>query len=138
MFHKKAALLSVLSVILLPIFAHAADINLVNNTDSYGTGKVGFLCSDLAGNDGRVKPHSTFTVKQNALDLVCSGTCEAEVFLTKNCSGKTIAKAKLDNKKGVISVTNLDKVHYTISGGGTNITIDQITNGWPKWLDLIF
>lgn len=133
---KKIALASLLAAVAMPLIAKA-DITIVNNTDYYGTGKIDIFCSNIAGDKGVIKPHSPLTVEQSVLDMVCSSTCDATVYVTKDCSGKAVAKAKLDGKKGVLSVTNLDSKRFTITGGGNNITIEQVSS-WTDWLKKIF
>ena len=135
MVQKKIALTSLLAAIAMPMMAHA-DITIVNNTDYYGTGKIDIFCSNISDN-GVIKPHSQMNVGKDVLDMVCSSTCDATVYVTKDCSGKPIAKAKLDNKKGVVSVTNLDTKRFAISGGGTSITIDPVSS-WEDWFKKIF
>jgi len=138
MVFKKIALMSVLSAFSLPIIANAASIDLINNTDYYGTAKVSIFCSNMAGNNGVIKPHDKINISQDALNFACPGTCDAQVYVTKDCSGKAIAKAKLDNKKGILDIHNLDEQRFHISGGGTSATIDPVASTFMNWLEKIF
>jgi hypothetical protein len=130
---KKTALLCMLSAVTFP--AIAADINIINHTDSSGTGYVNNSpCSSQLGNRGILQPHSTLTVPLSIIKLFCLGsTCEAHFYTTKDCSGKEIGSGTIDPNKGVTSVTNNDKAHYTVSWNATEVTIDPVPGTWKDW-----
>lgn len=135
---KRYVLLIALAISPLPLFAYS-NIDVINNTDSYGTGYINFSpCSASAGDKGILKPHATFSVPESAIKLFCGSSCDAHVFASKSCSGKEIAKVKIDSKKGVTSITNYDKEHYNISGGGTSVTIDPVAQGLSDWFHSLF
>lgn len=113
-----------------------ADILVHNNSDFFGTGKLTLSpCSSSVGDQGIVHPHSTFNVPQSVLNMLCGlKPCQAQVFLSNNCSGKPLASVTLEAKKGVVSYTNMDPMHYRISGGGNDVTLDPIYRGWKDLL----
>lgn len=122
------------------LIAQAADINIHNNTDSYGTAKFTYSpCSSKLGDKGIVQPHQTnFTVPQAVLDTFCRvTTCDAHIFLTKDCSGTEAVTATVDRNKGVIDIKNHVSDRYIITGSGTDITITQIDKN-KSWFKSLF
>lgn len=125
---KKFFLLNALAFSLSPWMAHAIDITINNNTNLHGTGYINSSpCSSFAGENGIIKPHSSLTIPQAIMGLFCimGMPCEAHVFMTKDCSGKEIATAKIDLKKGILDYTNLDPEHFDIQASGGNVNVTQ-------------
>lgn len=113
-----------------PLLATAAtNVTIVNNTDATGTGYAGWSpCSTAAPNhEGEIKPHESKTIDISPVAVFCGGkdkNCDAHVFLSKNCSGKQLAKVVINATKGIISITNYDKAHYNVSLNGNVAQID--------------
>lgn len=121
---KKIALISTLTF--LPMLAHA-DIVITNNTNSYVTGSLSFLCSSIAGSSGILAPKpGTLTVSQSTISYYCSPSCSAEVYLSDNCSDKSIATVTL-TKDGVTNIKNHDPKRAVINGSGSAISVDPGT-----------
>lgn len=140
MLFKKTSLIFIASSLALPLFANAADLTIINNTDIYGTGYVNFSpCSSRAGDKGILKPHQPLTVPGKVFSIFCLGfSCEAHVYGTQDCSGKELAAVTIDPDKGVTKINNYDKEHFAVSGTGTNIIIDPVNKGWKNWFNWLF
>lgn len=121
---KKIALIS--AVTLLPILAHA-DVVITNNTNSYVTGTLSYLCSSTAGSSGILQPKpGTLTISQSSLNYFCSSSCSVEVHLSKNCGDKSIATVTV-TKDGITQINNHDTKRAIINGGGSSISVDPGT-----------
>lgn len=133
---KKIAMLSLITISTSPLFTYAVDIKLNNETDSYGTGAFGYMCSGTLGDKGVVKPHQPdFDVSNGVLSMFCSPNCEAEVYLNKSCAGNSFATVEININTGVTRTTVHDNSKYEIVGLGTNITIKPVST-WQKLFNL--
>lgn len=111
-------------LISMPLMASAADIDITNNTDNYGTGSINGTCSTIAGDKGVISPGQTLTVPQIAFDMLCFGMdCTADIYLSKNCTGKKVATADIDPDDGIISVNLIDKEHYKVDYSKTRVVV---------------
>lgn len=137
---KKIALVSVLVLTSLPIFAYA-DIYITNNTDSYATGILnGSPCSATAGSSGIINPHQAdYDVPQLVVATICKGTsdCSTDLYMTKDCSGKIVASATVDAKKGITHVTNFDEKNYVVTAKGSTVTINTASKSWKSWFNFL-
>jgi hypothetical protein len=104
MFLKKMALVGALSLMGMS-FAAYADLTIINKTPEFSTVKVTsgalHLCSNAKA-QGVTQPNSTNHVDQKLINELCIGSgkvCEANIFMTNNCSGKIARHAKLENGK---------------------------------------
>ena len=115
-----------------------ADITINNNTQLYGTGKMGISpCSKIAGNKGIIQPgQQGFKVPQAILDFYCIGSCTAKVYMDKECD-KEVASVKISNKDGVVKVDNHFPEQFDVVGLGKNITINQ-KSGFEQFINRIF
>lgn len=124
---KKSVLISAFVLSSLPIFSNASVV-ITNNTSLYATGYLNSsICSSSVGNSGTLNPKpGTLTIAQGVLDFWCSNrTCTMEVFLTKNCSGKSIATVSADAKHGVTNIVNHDEARAYLSGSGSAISLNS-------------
>lgn len=130
---RSIALLSALTISISPLLAHA-DVIINNYTNAPGTAYAGMSpCSSVAGDKGIIKAHSKMVVPQFVLDVYCSKSCKANVFMTKNCTGHKIATLTVD-KTGITGISNDNVDGYVVSGGGKNVSV----NGGPqrKWYEI--
>jgi hypothetical protein len=107
-----------------------ADLTITNNTnfDSTTITNKG-SCSTILGEHGVTHPHSTNQVSRMQLLLACGRhvtDCEAQVFMTNNCTGSPIADVMLSEVSGIYKVDSLDPT-YQVVGTGWNVAI----NGGP-------
>lgn len=133
---KCLALLSTVSLSIIPLTAFA-DLTLVNNTASPATASVtGSPCSSAAGNLGILQPHGgKVVVKDWILNMYCKNGCTGHVYMNRNCSGKSIATVMAKTSDGVTSVSDVAD-GYKIAGMGKSVSIE----GGPsrKWYQLFF
>lgn len=114
-----------------------ADMLIANNTETAATAYAGSSpCSNAAGDRGVIKPHSSVQVPDFVIGIYCTHNCTAEVFMNKNCSGKSIASVIANKKDGVVSITNHDVDGYRVVGTGKSVSVE----GGParKWYQLFF
>ncbi len=141
---KSLVMLSALTACIIPMTAFA-DMNITNNTNTAATAFAGISpCSNAAGERGIIQPHGQVTIPDFLVGLYCTADCKVEVFMTKNCSGKSISTVTANVRDGVKKIdnhnTNPDGStipdSFRIEGSGKNITIE----GGParKWYQLLF
>lgn len=114
-----------------------ADMTIANNTNSVATAYAGSSpCSNAAGERGIIQPHGSVQVPDFVIGIYCTHNCTAEVFMSKNCSGKSIASVIANKKDGVVSITNHDVDGYRVVGAGKSVAVE----GGParKWYNLFF
>jgi hypothetical protein len=124
----------------LPALTHA-DIEIVNNTDSFGTAKISDRCSSsLAGEAGIIKARSSITIPQFVINTLCLfSDCDAVIYANNNhCDGKVVGTATVNRNKGVTHVQSLD-TSYIVSGLGNHIEINASSHhtrehGVMSWL----
>lgn len=133
---KKFTLASCMIALLsLPLAASADDFIVTNNTDIFGTLKIGYSpCSSNLGSSGIVSPHEVHRFSHTMMKMFCGSSCTAYIYANNNCNGKEMGTAKIDSKVGVVSYTNKDQEHYVVNGSGFNFTIDPINLGFGHWL----
>lgn len=113
----------VTALICSPLTAQA-DMLLTNKSSAPATAIAGLSpCSNIAGNKGIAQPHSTLTVPQAVLDVYCPSSCEASIYMSKNCSGHRIAIITANKTKGVTKIVNLGVKGYEVHGGGMNLDV---------------
>lgn len=70
--------------------------------------------------------------------MYCKNGCTGHVYMSRNCSGKSIAEVRASTKEGVTDVQVADGSAdgYKIVGHGQNVSIE----GGPsrKWYKLLF
>lgn len=118
----------------LPAFA---DLSISNTTSAHATARTTTSpCSSAAGDQGILKPNSTLVVPKFVVDLFCLAGCDAQVFISKDCSAKKIATAHIESLKGVTSITNHNVEGYYVTASGNSVTIA----GGPSqtWFDYLF
>lgn len=112
-----------------PLYAHAHEISMKNNTKAYATGKLESLtkspCSSTVSG-GVVQPNGSVNLPQSVLDLYCGiKTCTGYVYVTKNCSGEAIATVTIDKEKGVTNVHNNNvQGYYVTKYDGHSVSLD--------------
>jgi len=125
-----AKTLCLLSLITSSIFAYA-DIQVTNNTDSFGTAKLTLTpCSSRDGSNGILQPHSQMIIPSSDLSICGSSGCDVHVYMSQNCSGTMVAKVQVSKTQGVMNIQNLDSSEFILSGGGSSITADSAKKGW--------
>jgi hypothetical protein len=135
---KLLVLLGAVTLSMTP-FAAFADITIKNNTSSAATAFAGNSpCSSAAGDRGVMQPHAQVTIPDFLVGMYCSSDCKAQVFMSKNCSGKSIATIVANKREGIKSIANNDSSPngYHLEGHGNTISIE----GGPsrKWYQLFF
>lgn len=102
-------------------FTAHAKLVVTNKTQFDSTTKT-FLCSTALGEAGVTHPGQTNTLTDAQVKSAClfsQQNCVADVFLTNNCSGPSIATVTMDIKSGIKSVEMKDN----------NYQIDYSNNG---------
>lgn len=133
---KTLALLGTLTLASVP-FAAQADITIHNNTNSPATASVSISpCSNAAGDRGIIMPHSSITIPDFLVGLYCTSDCKAQVFMSRNCSGKSIATVVGNVKQGVKSIDNHNVNGFRLAGNGKDISIEG--GSANKWYNFIF
>ena len=135
---KHLALLGAVALSVSPIAAFA-DLHISNNSNSPATALAGMSpCSSAAGTRGVIKAHGEISVPDFLVGMYCKKDCQAHVFMTKNCSGKSIATVVANMHDGVKSIQNSDNSPdgYRVVGSGKNVAIE----GGPhrKWYRMFF
>lgn len=111
--------------------AAAADLTLINNTDSDSTSIInnsGFCSSWLKG--GVTKAHSTNKVDKATIDFACALTapaCTADVYMDDNCSGPVIATIYFNTNTGFIK-RDMKTTDYDVKGSGFVIQMDKVSS----------
>lgn len=133
---KKKLITSILC--LLPLIAYA-EVKIHNNTDAYGTGKIkNGACSSTLGDSGVMNPHGSMTLSKLEIISLCGfKTCEAYIYMSKDCSGNKLATVSL-NVDGVKNILNHQPDQFSIWGGGSSMTIDAKKYGLFDWLKSLF
>lgn len=139
----KLAFFSALLFCSFPVLSYAieSEIHVTNNTSLYGTGSFwASPCSSVLGDIGIAKPHDAdFTIPTKVITMFCAGsTCEAYIYASKNCSGSKKATVKVNAKDGVIKIENHDPKHFTVSGTGMHIVVNEISPSFTDWIKSIF
>ena len=137
---KSLALLGAIALSISPIAAFA-DLTIINNSNSPATAIAGLSpCSSAApGGKGIIQPGGgRVDVPDWAIGIYCTSDCTAQVYMTKNCTGKSVATCTANKKEGVKSCVNHTKSAdgYRIVGTGKTITIEGTTT--RKWYQLFF
>jgi hypothetical protein len=136
---KKKVLTSLVIVsVSMPLLAMAADLTIINNTNQDSTSIInGGPCSNILGASGVTRAHTTTVVPEYVIKRACifnKSNCQADVHMTDNCSGPTIAKVVFDVNSGIKSVTPVNtSLGYSVSGNSYAASI----NGGPtskNWL----
>lgn len=124
---------------LFPIICFADDIHLLNNTNFYGTAHVSYSpCSSAAGDTGIMHPHGTLVVPGSAITAFCGPfSCDAHLYMSKDCSGKEVATITISSRKGIIAIKNHDPEHLSLSGSGSQGVINPVSL-WKKWFGFMF
>lgn len=137
---KSLSILSAIAISVLPIAAFA-DITITNNTDSAATAYAGNSpCSNAAGDRGVIQPHGKVVIADWIVGIYCTNDCKAEIFMSKNCSGKSIATATANKREGVKSVVSHDDRPdgYRIVGTGKEVSIEGHPQAERKWYQLFY
>jgi len=122
------------SLLLMPIMA-TAGLTITNNTAQNSTTIINSTCSTSIGTQGVTHPHSTNEVPDMAIRMVCYTTpnhCVADVRMTADCSGESMATIVYDINSGVKAATLSAagvRAGYQINGGGYAIQF----NGGPRF-----
>ncbi|MDR3491771.1 MAG: hypothetical protein P4M12_07005 [Gammaproteobacteria bacterium] len=117
------------SLLALPIIASAA-LTIVNNTSHDSTTIINNTCSTAIGSDGITHPHSVNQVSDMNIRLVCFMTpnnCVADVRMTADCSGESVATVVYDVDSGVKQATLTPAgalAGYRLSHSGNAIQFD--------------
>lgn len=119
----------------IPFYAHATlydPIIIENNTNmDASASSVVFnnACSFSWGEErGVIKAHGFMKLKASLVNMFClDNTCDAQIHMSKNCSGSIIGTAIVSSNGGIISLENygvdgyvlrkIDNYHAVIEGG---------------------
>jgi len=134
---KSLALFGALALSIIPLTSFA-DIIIHNNTNTAATATAGNSQCSGAIPQGVMKPHTTVTIPDFLADMFCKDGCTANVYMSRNCSGKPIATVEASTAKGITKVTNNDKsaTGYKVVGLGKEISIEG--GAAKKWYELFF
>lgn len=135
---KKIVPICFLAAATLPVIAHA-DIEIFNNTDTYGTAKIDGRCT-ANYESGIISPRSKIVIPQFLLNTLCLfSDCEVAIYASKTCDGKVVGTATLNRSKGVTRAQSVDK-NYEVVGLGKHIEIKfiGIKRGFMNWLKSLF
>lgn len=113
----------IISAISISFFAHAAlanDLVIQNNTNYYSSSVIngGMCSSNIPGGSGVTAPHSRNVVKDFIMRTACfqnSSNCQADVYMTNNCTGQIIATVFYDVNNGIKSITVKDSSYFVNS-----------------------
>lgn len=115
-----------LASLIISVTAYAyPDITIHNDTNLFGTAKVGSSPCSSAISGGVLAPKTSRAVPGFVFDMYCAYTeCKAEFYANKNCSGESLATANI-NRTGVTNVethntdfyVNFDGQSIEIAGG---------------------
>jgi hypothetical protein len=133
-------LLTICCLHLLASFSYA-DMVIRNNTDLPVTARIGRLCSSIVGNLGIVYPRSSLVVTQHYYDnmgIFCPSSCDADVYVSNNCSGTKIATVNFSKEDGITNIRNEVVDLYAVNGGGFEIVIDKMASVVKPWYKLFF
>ena len=130
----KVLLLAILSAAIIPSVSFAvANITVTNNSHHPATGKIGFICSDKAGDSGVIKPEGgSLQIPKAVMDMFCSSSCKVEIYMNSNCDGSSAATSYIDYNNGITSVHTHNSQGYVFSGSGNS---GQVNGGPAKWYD---
>jgi hypothetical protein len=127
---KKIAFIGVaIALVNLPLYANAASLTTINNTDEFSSVRVtsGFI-HPCSGDDGHyTKPRDTLETSWDVVKFLCmsSGSvCTADIYMTPNCTGEIVANASLDLNNPNVVVTSLNPKKYFIIAAGTTVTMN--------------
>jgi hypothetical protein len=118
----------------LPLVANAS-LTVINNTNQDSTSVINNTCSSAIGSTGITKKHTTNTVPDMAIQLVCGFTphnCVADVRMTTDCSGASVATISFDVSTGIKTATLSaagQQAGYSISAQGFSVQL----NGGPSF-----
>lgn len=136
---KKATLIQLIALgISLPLSALAADLTIINNTSADSTSVINNgACSDILGPSGITHPHATNVVPEKVIAKGCifnKSNCKAEIHMSNNCSGPTVATVIFDIATGIKSVQPAANTYgYIVSGNGFTASFDGGPAG-KNWL----
>lgn len=136
---KSLALLGAiaLSTVSYAAYATGKDMTINNNSDAVATASAGVSpCSGSIGDRGIIKPHSNVVIPSWAVGMYCTSDCKAQVYISKNCSGKSIATVTANVRDGVKKIENHDVDGYQVVGSGFNMSIEGAAH--KKWYQLLF
>lgn len=120
---KLLALFSALSFGIAPLAAHA-DFTIYNNTNYPATASVATSpCSNAAGERGIIQPHGNVVVPDWAAGLYCTLDCKAQVYMSRNCSGRSAATVIGNTRVGVKKVENHNINGFSVTANGKTIVI---------------
>lgn len=132
MLTKKIAIIgTTLAFLSLPLAAYA-DLTTTNNTNEDSTVKVtSNSTKPCAATFGEFTPAHTpdpgRPTKWGSVKLLCaqfSGTCTADIYMTKTCDSEVVATAALDLSKQEITITSVKSSKYEFLPSGSHLTIN--------------
>lgn len=128
------ASLATISLAVLPglAFAGDKDLHVDNNTSKDSTTTIHGICSTtLLGADKGVTRHGDHNkvVTHTDLRIACGCIfsdcdCEANVYMTDNCTGDVVSVVKIHTADGLKSIDN-KTTKYIVSGSGFNVKMDE-------------
>lgn len=113
----------------LPL-AHAGSLTIINNTNQFSTSIINKgMCSSGLGKVGVTEPGGRNVVDEKIILLACglaANHCQADVYLTKNCTGPVLTTVVFDIKTGIKSVTPPGIPGYTITHSDFMFTLSPV------------
>jgi hypothetical protein len=112
-----------------PLSAMAGALTIVNNTDQDSTSVINSgACSDILGDSGVTRAHTTNVVPENLVAKACifnKVNCKAEIHMTSDCTGPVIATVVFDVKQGIKNIQPSPTPEgYVVSGSGFTAVLD--------------
>jgi hypothetical protein len=102
---------------------------ITNHTNSDMTSKISGNCSSqLLGQAGITPKGGVSDITPSQILLACAASilkgvpCSADIYMSSNCGGASIATVSFDVNKGIIGLSNVDP-NYTIDYSGFSATI---------------
>lgn len=100
----------------------ASDLTIVNDTNRDSTSIINHgLCSTILGDSGVTKAHSTNVVAASTVKKACffnKTNCQADVYMTNNCTGPKVATVIFDISTGVKGQPDIFDTSYAINANG--------------------
>lgn len=104
-----------------------ANIKIDNHTGFYGTGKMDLTPCSSISSSGVLKPYGSLDIPKAAIDTFCGlFDCMVDLYMSNNCSGKRVAVARVNARKGIVSIKSLDTSKVRISGRGNYASVDPV------------
>jgi hypothetical protein len=109
----------------LPLSLHATDLTITNDTNRDSTSIINHAACSTLLDGGITKAHTVNIVKEKILFTACflnRNNCQADVYMTDNCTGPKVATVIFDIYSGLKSIQTFDN-SYSFSGEGFHFNL---------------